>query len=364
MNFKLTILSLFFSLLGFSQNHYFPGTIYFHNGDSLQTSIFYGGDNEMLTTCRYKIQGTSNEYTAKQIKAFRFTNGRYFVSLEYNHQPVFFEYVVNGKLNIYQRVESNSPIYYVQNRNGKIERLDYSERYIKTNDKHGKYVHFKSKKHIGTLKYVMRDEPSMVEQLTDIDKPNRKNLIDIAKTYHDKICEGEKCIIYYKEKESFYVNPFISFGSMKYKVHKEWINELSLGGLFWLPTINENLYLKVGFTKLLLINYDYQGEMIVYRPNVAEPKYDLHDLEHGIFLNLMYSKDLGFFNLIASPGVNMHVGNYYFNFDIGISKEFNNRFGLSLYYERKMGSSSYTNFVDDGLVASGFKLELNYSFGR
>jgi hypothetical protein len=198
---------IFFGLLvstGFlhAQTDYRPGYIINSKGDTLYGEIDYRGDLLMSNICRFKaIDNTINEYSPKDIFAYRFVDSKYYESREINGKMVFLEYLIKGKVNIYYIHDDEGDHYYFDKEDVKLTELPYEKgiKYI-----NNKQVFYETKTHIGILNYYMRDAPEVQSRITSIKEPDHRNLIKLAENYHKAICKGEQCIIYEKKQ------PFLS----------------------------------------------------------------------------------------------------------------------------------------------------------
>ncbi len=103
---KATIVSIILVLSGFSlmaQAGFRPGFIIKHNGDTLNGLVYYGTNNKFEKNCLFKRFEIAREvrYSAVQINAFGFRNGRYFESKVTGRKKVFLECLVKGEVSVY-----------------------------------------------------------------------------------------------------------------------------------------------------------------------------------------------------------------------------------------------------------------------
>lgn len=158
------------------------------------------------------------------------------------------EYLINGKVNIYFMRDEMGDHYYIDKEGEKLSEIPYEEgiEYV-DNQK----VFYESTKHIGFLKYYMKDAPGLESRIQSLKKPDHQNLIKLASDYHNAVCEGEKCIIYEKKQPYFKVGFEGLIGAANFVNDEEIIGKTYFQkGVFvhiGFPTINEKIYLKIGF---------------------------------------------------------------------------------------------------------------------
>ena len=111
-----------------AQTDFRPGYVINMNGDTLQGDIDYRGDLIMSELCKYRDKDYSiKNYSPNDIIAFRFINGKYYVSKKINNRPVFLEYLIKGKLNIYYNRDEKGDHYYIDKQDAKLTEIQYEE---------------------------------------------------------------------------------------------------------------------------------------------------------------------------------------------------------------------------------------------
>ncbi len=92
------------------------------------------------------------------IIAYRFIDGKYYISREVNNKKVFLECLIKGKVNIYYLRDDYGNHYYIDKDNMKLAELPYEEgkKYV-----NGKEVYYETTKHLGLLYTYMHDAPVM-----------------------------------------------------------------------------------------------------------------------------------------------------------------------------------------------------------
>ncbi|MBN1597553.1 MAG: hypothetical protein JW894_04625 [Bacteroidales bacterium] len=292
---KLRIVLFFFIAFSFrflsAQKNFEPGYLIRVPGDTVYGDIDNRGDYIMHKTCRFKPNPNAaiKSYSPAEIYAYRFIDGKYYVSKEIDGEPKFIEVLIKGRVNIYFLKEESNSHYYLEKEGTELVEIPYEELVVRR-DRYGNAggstpYQYKSTKHIGVLKYYMQDAPDFQTKIESIDKPNHKNLTNLAKDYHNKVCEeGEECVVYEKKETQIRVNPEIVAGVIFYSNVEDFYNEEDdnvavapvVGAILnlWIPGESEKLFLKAGclFNEKsiqfpLQIEYKYPGKII--QPRIA-----------------------------------------------------------------------------------------------
>lgn len=246
-----------------AQTDFRPGYIINKTGDSIYGDIDYRGDLLMSGLCRFRDKdNVIKGYSPNDIAAFRFIDGKYYVSREINDRILFLEYLIKGKVNVYYMRDENGDHYYLDKEDVKLTEIPYEEG-IKYVD--GEQVFFKSKKHVGLLNYYMQDAPEFQSRIQSLKKPDHQNLIRLAQDYHNAVCKGEQCIIYEKSAPLFKILPEFIVGVIKYSnvedLKDKFYTHAGIIGHIWMPRTNEKMYFRTG---LLFSNLDIDGKQRIY----------------------------------------------------------------------------------------------------
>jgi len=185
---------LLFLITGFStsyaQKSFRAGKIITNSGDTIVGLIDIMSDSKLNKECRFKQQENSQvlRYKPEDIKAFIIGNDlRKFVrgSLSFVSGDVFLEVLCEGSINLYY-LDNNSIKYFVQKK-GKptVYSLPYErmERYV-DNGSTKRLKIIETTYHIDTLKMVMKDKLYLYSDIEKIQKPEKKNLIEIVSKYN------------------------------------------------------------------------------------------------------------------------------------------------------------------------------------
>jgi hypothetical protein len=231
-----------------AQTDFRPGYVILSSGDSLFGEIDYRGDLLMGKICKFKATDqTITEFFPNDLHAFRFIDSKYYVSREINSKKVFLEYLIKGRINIYYFRDEEGDRYYLDKNDLQLKEIPYEEK-MKYVD--GKWFFYESKLHVGLLNYYMQDAPYFLSRIQSIKKPEHKNLIKLAKDYHNYVCDDEECIVFEKPLPFLKVNLEMVAGIVNYDNIDNFAdkNILQSGIIlhFWLPRVNENFYFKTG----------------------------------------------------------------------------------------------------------------------
>ncbi|GAB3332092.1 hypothetical protein GCM10027429_11120 [Marivirga atlantica] len=272
MHLKLTVfISLFLILLNqntsFGQADFKAGFIVNHVNDTIYGLIDYRGDLMMAEKCRFKQTKEANIeiYLPADINAYKFLDGKYYVSKSYKGKQLFLEFLVNGELDVFYYRDKAGDHYLVEKENKELTELPYSEGTRMQNDV--EYA-FKSTKHIGLLSIYTEDAPEIHQNIQNLKEPNHKGLINIAKKYHEQVCtDGSECIVFEKQLPLFSLGVELFVGnvtlakSLRKEVDSEIKYFLQQGVLLhlWMPRTNEKLFFKTGLQRLHL-KLDESGE--------------------------------------------------------------------------------------------------------
>ncbi len=174
------------------------GYIIENNNDTIYGSIKFEGSIINSAQCKFMSlsDSTAHVYYPGEIKAFRFNEGKYFISREIQvndkMQMVFLEWLIKGKASILTYSPMRSTRYFLLTESDSLNELLNTTKNI---EKGLSTFIVQKHEYIGTLKYQFKDCPSIYEDVESIALASNQ-LIKIAKEYNDKTCPGEKCIIY------------------------------------------------------------------------------------------------------------------------------------------------------------------------
>jgi hypothetical protein len=244
-NFNLILFGLFIStaLLN-AQADFRSGYIIKDTGDTLYGTIDYRMDSYMSNICRFKnSDNIISVYSPSDIIAFRFIDSKFYVVREINSQKLFLEYLIKGKVNIYFLKNDRDEHYFIDKEGEKIMEIPFKESFV-TIDRREYYS--ESTKHIGVLKYYMKDAPGLKSEIEGLKNLQQNNLIKLAKDYQNIVCKDEQCIVFENKIPviKFSLEPCV--GLISYRGDNK--NIFSYGGYVFVsnPQVSEKLYFKTG----------------------------------------------------------------------------------------------------------------------
>ncbi|MCL2073589.1 MAG: hypothetical protein FWH18_06700 [Marinilabiliaceae bacterium] len=312
--FQFAIFVIFNSLcfLCFGQRDFRPGYVIVVQGDTLFGQIDYRSDTRMGMSCDFKTEtGEIRNFSPYNIYGFRFNDGKYFISRNINEsKKVFLEYLIKGKLDVYYLRDETGDRYFIEKEDKPLIEMPYKEEFIM---KDGKEYRSHSVKHWTILNYYTQEAPELESKITTIKKPNHKNLINFAESYHNVMCDDEKCIIYEKKLPTLKVNFEIVGGIIEHKLFDKNKTYLEWGVFsnFWLPYSNENLFFKTGllWSEISIIRKDNsevreKSYKIPLRLEYIYPNSKIIRPRFNLGLNILFPAEyIGYYDEIIKEGI-------------------------------------------------------------
>jgi len=211
----VSIFILFISLSLQAQTDFRPGYYIRNEGDTVYGEIDYRGDLRNGRICTYRENEGSEitDFVPGEIKAYRFSGGKYYVSKEVTvgeqTQNIFLEFLVDGISDLYYFRNDDSDYYFIQNEGEEPVLLSNDE--IQT-ERDGRVYSRKSNRYIGVLKATYADCPELQDKIEHANY-SHPSLIKITTEYHDYVCDDQSCIVYEKQLPTFRVgfNPYLGF---------------------------------------------------------------------------------------------------------------------------------------------------------
>jgi hypothetical protein len=239
----------------FAQSNFKPGYVISLEGDTLYGQVDYRGNELMAKVCSFipANEETAVKYLPGEIQAYRFTDGKYFVSRTIQARPLFLEYLINGELSVYYWRDNGMDRYFLDKNNAELVELPYELKMVK-ND--GKLYEMASNQHIGLLTLYTEDAPSLKSKINNINQPSHRNMVQLAKEYHDIVCEDGECIIYEQKKPSIKVDIELAVGLARFSEEADIVDKgYAMPGVmfhFYSPKVNEKIRFKTGLFRLQL----------------------------------------------------------------------------------------------------------------
>src|SRR5690606_39207532 len=126
-DFVISLLLLVLGFTGYSQNDWRQGFIIENTGDTIYGLIDYRSPKSNSQYCYFKKdkQDVDNRYEPTEIKAYRFTDGKYYVSkpimVDGIERTAFLEFLINGVVKIYYYKDKDD-LYFLE-KDGQIYEL-------------------------------------------------------------------------------------------------------------------------------------------------------------------------------------------------------------------------------------------------
>jgi len=281
---QLIIIAIFFSCF-FSvtslkaEDKYSSGFIITNSNDTVR-GFLQASNNNAYAKCYFKkdLADKAVEYLPGNILAYRFDDGgRFYISkeapLESGNKMFFLEYLIKGKARVYF-MRDDMDHYFMETDNKKILELSEQPKLIKLENG---ITYYKEAQYKGRLKYMLSDCP---EILSEIDHSSLKpaSMINLAKDYHNRVCNSEQCTIYERKIKPVKVQISIVGGVAfsKFEIEQSHTNT-SMEGLIGCKFEFENLFFssKRSTIQLGLIFQNYSNYTMYDENNVNTIQYAL-----------------------------------------------------------------------------------------
>ena len=213
-----TVVPFLFFLLLYSggleaQRDFRTGYIISAKGDTTRGWVLYKDiHSNMVCTFKTSMESKPAEFTPDQLRAYRFDDGKYFVSknapLQDGAKLMFLEFLIKGKASIYF-LREGADHYFIEKDDGMMMELTEPEKIV-SGENGASYV--KPEQYTGKLKIAMADCKEIYPEIERLNL-NHSSLIKLAKDYHSKVCTSEQCIVFERKKKPFGVN-FSFYGGL------------------------------------------------------------------------------------------------------------------------------------------------------
>lgn len=391
----------------FAVTDFRPGFIVLNNNDTIQGFIDYRGTKANSESCIFQKETNSpvQTYTPNLIKAYRFNNGKYYVTMllarDFTEKVQFVEYLFKGRLDIYSYFDGIDT-HYLAGKDGRLFELKGGYKKI---ERDGISYVVKNTEYMGILNFLFSDDPKG-STLTNIDL-NSESLIKSARRYHMDVCSNDSCILYQKDisQNKVTFGPLVGFHTLSYSIRDHsvgllrYIDDARLNQTFYpsigffikssLPQINDRLSLQYeafysinkitsqdkspGLSGLVYANNMVYTRQLLNNSLLVKyeiPKYKLHPTFHaGIFANIAVQSDYDHY-----MEVQLKTGEFYYtkkqsydnpfpNLDYGLrlgaglaGRMLGNRpFFLDLSYQKRL---EIVNMVDSDDLSLKFGVAL------
>jgi hypothetical protein len=263
----------------YGQTDFRPGYYITNDNDTVHGLIDYRGDVRTSKICVFRLDKNNEpvRFRPGEILGYRFERGKFYISrqvpINEEERLVFAEYLVNGIADLYYVRGEERDHYYIESGDGVLHELANPEILVKQD---GKLFQPNTYEYIGVLKATFADCPDIQPTINSMIL-SQKSLIKITESYHDYVCEEEKCIIYRKEIPPVRVGfgPSFGFASadlqlLQRKLYESFDFSSGLAPSFELsfymefPRINEKLSLQVESDLFRSSFYSYYEEVQPY----------------------------------------------------------------------------------------------------
>lgn len=355
----LSLIVLHLSCL-YSQSEFYPGYIISNNNDTTHGLIENNSFVQNAKYCVFKESENAEtiKYSPSDIKAYRFVNGKYYSSEMVNDVPLFLEYLVKGRLNLFFSRDKDGYNYFFVSKNDiPLTELNTSKRILGEDNSFSidtsmfafsgvTEKSFQSKKFIGVLKYCTDNNPKLITDINNAELTHQ-SLIGIVNKYNNLTDEKENT---YSKK--FKRNIIVQVGSgmsVFNVVSDNAVNFNTLLGvnaqnnadldiqkifrpsygaqvLFQQSERNENLYLGLGFFHYGMLNKYISFFRVPLSINYLTQK-------SGISPTFSYQLDLNRFALfqMAETGLKYQLKKFLVNLNVGLySNQFIRIYGYSM----------------------------------
>jgi hypothetical protein len=211
---SLSFLLLFLVSSGlFGQADFRPGFIINLNNDTVRGWIDYRGNFANSRLCLFKPDPESGEvrYLPDKIKAYRFTDSKYYVSKKVKtsdqEELIFVEFLLDGIVDVYYYRDESGENFLLDTGDGKLLLLKDEKNLVKID--HATYES-DVKRYAGIMKYAFRASPAVCREVETLTL-SQNSVIKVAREYHEEICKDRECIVFEKkvQKTKLYIGPII-----------------------------------------------------------------------------------------------------------------------------------------------------------
>ncbi|HPI84757.1 MAG TPA: hypothetical protein PLR01_00175 [Bacteroidales bacterium] len=159
--------------------------------------------------CLFREIGSDDArvYNPDEISAFRYINGKYYVSKQIKNKSgevkwCFLEFLVDGEIDLF-RIR-NAHRYFIKRDNQDLLELDDRNTEVVNSD--GRYYLKKNRTFNGLMRYYMSDAHAIFPEIDKIEDITQKSMVKIAIDYHNIVCKDAECINYTKSISKFIVS--------------------------------------------------------------------------------------------------------------------------------------------------------------
>jgi hypothetical protein len=341
----------------FAQRDYKPGFVVTNQGDTINGDIDDEGGIYNSENCYFKSATDSlhKNFKPGEIKAYRFTNGKYFVSrrvvLDKQEKKVFLEFLVDGKADLYYLAPK---LFFIEKNGEKMQVLQSTEKIFMRNS--GDLYSRELKEYKGIMCAYLKDCPELYYKISN--SPfEQSNLIVITAEYNKRICPDEECIIYSKKPPKYNTKLGIVGGinrnevKVNYTYTDETRTEMSSGFLAGIQVESST----IGSHERFFTSFSFLYSQVKHSLSFSYS--NLEYLSKNIFIGGAYNYRYPRYKLKPFIGVGaMHF------------QTLRSSINKSVKFEYKTKKRSIGPLLSGGLSCDvdknvSFKLEINYLYG-
>jgi hypothetical protein len=251
----LSFIGIIHFLVCMAQSDFIPGYVIKSDGDTIVGNIDYRNDFSNFQKCSFRIneQDSIRVYSPGQIYGYRFIDSKYFISkktqVDQAIKDVFMEYLINGKVRIYYYKDAIGDHYFIEKDSLPIKEISYHETEVIIDNKSYARDYNINR---GILLYYMQDCPELSDRIKATKTTSHNDLINLAETYHKRVCKDEKCVIYEKKLPGFRMKIQPLGGITKYvgyigkSINPAFKGQYGLLFYLGIPLTSERLFIRTG----------------------------------------------------------------------------------------------------------------------
>ncbi|HLO89763.1 MAG TPA: hypothetical protein VK172_01235 [Lentimicrobium sp.] len=182
-------------------------------------------------------------YYPKEIRVFRFIDGKYFVSEEIKDpdnklRKYFLEFLVDGEIDLFAISATNR--YFIKKDSAGLLELNDNLRNLQ--EINGSDYLVQDKRYLGYIRAYMAEAPQLFTEIDKMRKLNQKDLVELSVEYHHAVCNEYECVNYTKKILNVRTKVELVTGVTR---HNDYYTP-KVGVLFHLPIKDNNFYIKTG----------------------------------------------------------------------------------------------------------------------
>ena len=205
------------------------------------------GAAQMSFTFKENNSTEVKKFGPTQVDAFKYIDGRYFVSKPVSNKNekktyYFLEYLVDGEIDLFSL--NNSGRFFIQKDGADLLELYHHKK--KTIKKGNKTYTATDYQYIVDMKRYMSETPQLYSEIDKLVDLNQSNLVDISTDYHHLVCVDSECINYTKKKEKPSKFNYSIEALSGFNRHNSYYS-MQFGAILYISSKKvKNVYLRIG----------------------------------------------------------------------------------------------------------------------